>query len=330
MSTATGAENSSRHKLVVDDDAAGTRLDKFIADHGPDLSRMRAKALIQGGCVLGNGATITDASWRVKPGIEIDITVPDAEDPVPVGQDIPLNIVFEDEHLIVIDKPPGLVVHPAAGNYDQTLVNALIFHCGDSLSGIGGVKRPGIVHRLDKDTSGLLVAAKSNAAHTGLASQFEKHSLERAYNAVVWGVLTPPAGTIEGNIGRSPRNRKKMAVVGGGGKTAVTHYQLLKRLGTSNGTVACLVECRLETGRTHQIRVHMTHFGNPVVGDPAYGRRRRAQILTEQAKTAIEALGRQALHACILGFCHPVTGEDLRFESAIPPDMANLVDALQG
>ena len=306
------------------------RLDKFIAERGPDLSRMRAKALIQDGCVLGNGETITDASYRVKPGLAVAISVPEAVSAVPVGQDIPLNIVFEDAHLIVIDKPAGLVVHPAAGNHDLTLVNALIHHCGDSLSGIGGVKRPGIVHRLDKGTSGLLVAAKSDAAHTGLARQFEKHTLERAYMAVVWGALTPPEGTIEGNIGRSPKNRKKMAVVARGGKTATTHFRSRRRLGVSHGTIASLVECRLETGRTHQIRVHLTHIGHPVVGDPAYGRRRRAHVLTEPAKAAVEALTRQALHACILGFRHPVTGENLRFDSPLPDDLENLIEALQG
>jgi len=328
MSTAEKSENATRHEIVVDEEAAGLRLDKFIADHGPDLSRMRAKALIQDGCVLGDGETITDPSDRVKPGLVIAISVPEAAEATPVGQDIPLTVVFEDAHLIVIDKPPGLVVHPAAGNYDGTLVNALLFHCGDSLSGIGGVKRPGIVHRLDKDTSGLLVAAKSDAAHAGLARQFEKHSLERTYNAVVWGALTPTEGTIEGNIGRSPRNRKKMAVVGRGGKTAITHYRSLRRLGRAHGTVASVVECRLETGRTHQIRVHMAHLGHPVVGDPAYGRRRRAHVLTPQAKAAVEALKRQALHACTLGFRHPVTAEDMRFDSPLPDDMENLIAAL--
>jgi 23S rRNA pseudouridine1911/1915/1917 synthase len=334
MSAALETENSARHEIVADENAAGLRLDKFIAEHGPDLSRMRAKALILDGCVLGDGKTITDASYRVKPGLTIIISVPQAVAAAPVGQDIPLQIVFEDEHLIVIDKAVGLVVHPGAGNYDQTLVNALIHHCGDSLSGIGGVKRPGIVHRLDKDTSGLMVAAKSDAAHAGLARQFEQHTLERAYKAVVWGAPTPPEGKIEGNIGRSPRNRKKMAVVGlgpgAGGKTAVTHYRLLRRLGGSHGAIASLVECRLETGRTHQIRVHMTHIGHPVVGDPAYGRRRRAHVLTAAGREAVAALSRQALHACTIGFRHPLTGDDLRFDSQIPADMENLIDALQG
>ncbi len=329
MSAAIEAENTDRHEIIVEDDAAGERLDKFLAEHGPDLSRMRAKALIQSGCVLSNGETIADASHRVKPGLVV-VTVPEAIDPIPVGQDIPLEIVFEDAHLVVIDKPAGLVVHPAAGNYDRTLVNALIFHCGDSLSGIGGVKRPGIVHRLDKDTSGLLVAAKSDAAHVGLATQFEKHTLERTYQAVVWGALTPTEGTIEGNIGRSPRNRKKMAVVERGGKTATTHYRALRRLGTTHGTIASVVECRLETGRTHQIRVHMMHSGHPVVGDPAYGRRRRAHVLTDQAKAAVEAMSRQALHACTLGFCHPITREELRFDSPIPAEIEDLIAALHG
>ncbi|MAO55390.1 MAG: RNA pseudouridine synthase, partial [Rhodospirillaceae bacterium] len=235
----------------------------------------------------------------------------------PEGQDIPLDVVYEDDDLIVIDKPAGLVVHPAAGNADGTLVNALLAHCKGSLSGIGGVERPGIVHRLDKDTSGLMVAAKTDAAHRGLAKQFEDHSIDRAYLAVVWGVPRPTEGEVEGNIGRDPKNRKKMAVVGEGrGKYAKTYYKVVERLGMR----ASLVECRLATGRTHQIRVHMASLGHPVVGDPLYAGRHGRQTgpsgaLPEDVKKTLSDGKGQALHAYILGFNHPVTGERLQFES---------------
>ena len=312
------------HSFTAAEAAAGARLDKLIADHGLDLSRMRVKSLILDGHVRADGATITDPSYQVKPGLTLEIEVPEAVEAEPEGQDIPLTVVFEDAHLIVIDKPAGLVVHPAAGNPDRTLVNALIHHCGDTLSGIGGTRRPGIVHRLDKDTSGLLIAAKTDAAHNGLAAQFAAHSIERAYRAVVWGRPAPAAGTIEGAIGRSPRNRKKMAVVGRGGKHAVTHYKTLKRLGDQ----AALVECRLETGRTHQIRVHMTHIGHPIVGDPLYGRGRGAGKLSAPARQAVENLGRQALHAGVLGFKHPISGDIHRFESELPSDITALISQL--
>ena len=255
---------------------------------------------------------MAEGKRKVKAGEAFVITVPDAAPPAPRGQDMDLAVVYEDDHLIVIDKPKGLVVHPAAGNAEGTLVNALIAHCGASLSGIGGVARPGIVHRLDKDTSGLMVAAKSDLAHRDLSAQFHDHSIDRAYRAVVWGVPRPKEGVIEGNIGRDPRNRKKMAVRVEGGKPAKTFYKVLEPF----RDLAALVECRLATGRTHQIRVHMAHLGHPVVGDPLYGgRRNRGNSLPAGQKAALAHFNTQALHACILGFTHPLTRDRLQFES---------------
>lgn len=321
---------------------AGARLDACLAAEVPELTRTRIKALILDGCVAraeaGGGETISDPSYRVKPGQTFAIRVPDIVDPVPVGQSIPLDVVYEDDELIVIEKPAGLVVHPAAGNPDRTLVNALIAHCGASLSGIGGVARPGIVHRLDKDTSGLMVAAKTDRAHHGLAEQFAEHSIDRAYWAVVWGAPRPREGRIEGNIGRSPVNRKKMAVVERAGKSAVTRYMVMSEFGSAStprgglaaGAAASLVECQLETGRTHQIRVHMTHIGHPLVGDPVYGRARK--LASGAPREAVEALAgfrRQALHAHRLGFRHPTTGERHMFESHMPNDLRELVYCLE-
>jgi len=286
---------------------------------------MRIKGLIQEGQVRADDKVITNISWKVKTGQVFDLIVPQAIEPIPQGQDIPLNVVYEDDYLIVIDKPAGMVVHPAVGNDDGTLVNALIHHCGDSLSGINGVKRPGIVHRIDKDTSGLMVVAKTDLAHAGLAEQFADHSLERAYLAIVRGRPYPAEGTIDEAVGRSPRNRQKMAVVGTGGKHAVTHFKLIQRLGDA----ATLVECRLETGRTHQIRVHMTHIHHPLIGDPVYGRTAKTKNLDPQVREAIKLFTRQALHAYVIGFKHPVTDEQIRFESPIPEDMAALIRALE-
>jgi len=254
--------------------------------------------------------------------------VPDPTPAVPLPQAMALDIVTEDSHLIVLDKPAGLVVHPAPGNPDRTLVNALIAHCGPDFTGIGGVRRPGIVHRLDKGTSGLMVVAKTAAAYAGLAPQFAAREVERAYWAVAWGVPTPKSGEIAGNIGRSPRNRKKMAVLGHGGKPAVTRYKVLGELA---GKRASLVECRLQTGRTHQIRVHMAHLGHPLIGDPVYGRggESRMRALPLAAQAAIKALGRQALHAKTLGFQHPVDGDVTRFDSVLPGDMRELITILE-
>ncbi|MCW6529538.1 RluA family pseudouridine synthase [Sphingomonas sp. MMSM20] len=295
--------------------ADGWRLDRALADAVPTLSRERLKVLIAGGKVSRDGLLVREPARKATAGETFAVTVPD---PVPAhneAQDIPLVIAFEDEHLIVVDKPAGLVVHPAAGNLDGTLVNALLHHCHGSLSGIGGVARPGIVHRIDKDTSGLMVAAKTDRAHEGLAKQFADHSIDRRYLAIVAGVPAPPAGKVDAPLARSPQNRKKIAIVATG-KRAVTHYRTVERLRRD----AALVECRLETGRTHQVRVHMASLGHALLGDPAYGR-------TKQAHRAIlETLGfrRQALHAARLGFIHPITRTALSFDSAMPADMQEL------
>lgn len=308
---------------------AGQRLDKWLSARLPELSRTRVKALIEQGLVTSAGATIADASAKVKAGQDFTVAVPPDAPAEPEAQPIALTVVYEDDDLIVIDKPPGMVVHPAPGSPDQTLVNALLAHCGQSLSGIGGVRRPGIVHRIDKDTSGLLVVAKNDRAHHGLSEQFAAHSLERAYKALVWGLPTPPNGDIEGAIGRSPQDRKKMAVVSHGGKHAHTRYRVIRPLA---GGVVSLVECRLSTGRTHQIRVHMTSIGHPLIGDPVYGRSRSAKLkaLPESARTALAAFPRQALHAYLLGFIHPVSGERLKFESDVASDFSNLIFELDG
>lgn len=312
---------------------AGARLDRFLAAALPALSRSRIKALIEEGAVRRGDETIGDANFRVKPGEAYDVLVPEPIAAEPRGQDIPLTVVFEDADLIVIDKPAGLVVHPAAGNLDGTLVNALIAHCGKSLKGVGGVARPGIVHRLDKDTSGLLVAAKNERAMRSLGKQFAAHAIERAYHAVVWGAPRLGDGVIEGDIGRNPFDRKRMAVLRGRGKPARTRYRVVERFGDPARPFASLLECRLETGRTHQIRVHLTHLGHPLIGDPSYGRARKAA----RAKTEPEAIAyaaaanfpRQALHARLLGFHHPTAQKTMRFESAWPADFEALVLALR-
>jgi 23S rRNA pseudouridine1911/1915/1917 synthase len=314
-----------KHEVAVDAASAGVRLDRVLASALPALSRMRVKALIQAGLVSRDGATISEPSNRVKPGETYAVVVPPAADPTPQGQKIPLHIVYEDDDLIVVDKRAGLVVHPAPGNPDRTLVNALIHHCGESLSGIGGVRRPGIVHRLDKDTSGLIVAAKSDHAHQSLARQFAERSIERAYVAVVWGVPQPLAGEIDAPIGRNPHNRRKMAVVQRGGKRALTRYRVQRRLAAN----ATIVGCRLATGRTHQIRVHLAHTGTPVVGDRLYGRARQAAGASPQAQAIIRAFERQALHAELLGFLHPGTGQAVRFESELPVEMKELISVLE-
>ena len=305
---------SETHTVRIPADLAGERLDKALTALLPSLSRARLQALLAEGRVAdGAGQTVSEAKRKVRAGERYAVAVPPPVPARPRGQAIPLDIVYEDDHLIVIDKPQGLVVHPAAGNADGTLVNALLAHCKGSLSGIGGVERPGIVHRLDKDTSGLMVAAKSDIAHRGLARQFEDHSIDRAYRALVWGVPRPTEGEITGAIGRDPKNRKKMAVRPvGAGKPATTFYRVLERFGDR----AALVECRLATGRTHQIRVHMASIGHPVIGDPLYGgRRARTAGLPPELKNPLSECKSQALHACILGFVHPVTGEELSFSS---------------
>jgi 23S rRNA pseudouridine1911/1915/1917 synthase len=313
---------------VVPADAAGDRLDKVLAAALADLSRSRLRALLDQGCVQSAGRTITDPSQRVKPGQTFDVHVPDPVPAQPEPQALPLTILYEDEDVLVVDKPPGLVVHPAPGNRDRTLVNALLAHCGDSLAGIGGVCRPGIVHRLDKDTSGLLVVAKSERAHAGLSSQFGDRTISRTYTAAVWGLPAPRAGEISGNIGRSPADRKKMAVVDGGGKPALTRYRVIRGF----GAVAALVECRLETGRTHQIRVHLASIGHPLLGDPLYGRTRtaaRLRLVPPAIQAPLFGFPRQALHAWRLEFRHPTTGQTVAFETAMPEDMKQLMDCLE-
>jgi 23S rRNA pseudouridine1911/1915/1917 synthase len=318
--TAPGGER--RVEIQSDADDAGQRLDRVLQRHVPELSRSRFKQLILAGAIAVDGAEQRDPARRVRAGQRFALLLPELEDAVPAAQPIPLAIRFEDEHLIVLDKPAGLVVHPAPGNADGTLVNALLAHCGMSLTGIGGVRRPGIVHRLDKDTSGLLVVAKTEPAHRALSRDFAARRIERAYSAFVWGVPVPTTREISGNIGRSPRNRKKMAVVADGrGKAAVTRYRVERRFADH----AALIECRLLTGRTHQIRVHLAHAGHPLIGDPVYGTRAgRAVTRLGPAGAAIGAFPRQALHARLLGFTHPATGEKLAFESPLPDDLIGL------
>lgn len=306
-------------ETTIGEAQAGLRLDRALAELLPDLSRERIKALIVEGQIVSGGRSL-NPSMKVAVGQDYSITLPAPVALDAVAQDIPLDIVHEDADLIVVDKPAGLVVHPAAGNLDGTLVNALLHHCDGQLSGIGGVARPGIVHRIDKDTSGLLVVAKSDKAHEGLARQFKDHSIDRLYAAIVYGIPTPGTGIVDAWIGRSDADRKKMAVHREGrGKHAVTHYRVMERL-----RGAAMVECRLETGRTHQVRVHMAHLGHPLIGDPVYGRDRKG------FKSILETLGfkRQALHAKRLGFIHPVTEEPLAFDSPLPADMQELLSEL--
>ena len=319
-------ERRSLEHLVAPDEA-GERLDRVLARNHQELSRARIQSLIEGGRLIAGGATITDANYRVKPGERLTLKIPPARPARPEPQDIPLRIAYEDDHLLVVDKPAGLVVHPAAGNPDGTLVNALIAHCGESLSGIGGERRPGIVHRLDKDTSGLMVVAKTDGAHIGLSNALSARTLTREYNALLWGVPDPRDGEIEGDIGRSRRNRKKMDVLREGGKAALTRY----RVERAYGRVASLVACRLATGRTHQIRVHMTHIGHPVVGDPLYGGRHQAltETLPVELQEKLAGFRRQALHARRIAFHHPATNEVIDLQSPLPDDMAALVDSLE-
>ncbi|WP_232629625.1 RluA family pseudouridine synthase [Methylobacterium sp. Leaf118] len=328
-------DETTIHSLVVEPGAAPERLDRVLARGFEDLSRARLQALARDGFVVCDGVAIRDPSRKVAGGSRIEVRVPAPKPAEPQGEALPLAVVHEDDDLIVIDKPAGLVVHPAAGHEDGTLVNRLIAHCGASLSGIGGVRRPGIVHRLDKDTSGLLVVAKNDLAHQGLSAQFADHgrggALERAYLALVWGVPEPRAGTVTAALARSRHNREKIAVVRDGeGRHAVTHYRV-EGVPDAAGLTA-LLRCRLETGRTHQIRVHLAHRGHPLLGDPVYGGafKTKAARLAEAPRAALGALGRQALHAVELGFLHPRTSERLRFESPMPEDFAGLLAALKG
>jgi 23S rRNA pseudouridine1911/1915/1917 synthase len=327
---------SGRLVFTVSADDVGARLDRFLglaaAARRLALSRTRLKALIEAGCVTVDGQVVRDAAAKLIADTTIEVEAPPPDESPLLAQELPLNIVFEDQHLLVLDKPAGLVVHPAAGHEDGTLVNALIAHCGDSLSGIGGVRRPGIVHRLDKDTSGLLVVAKTDAAHQGLSALFADHgrtgSLVREYQALVWGAPSMRNGTVDAPLGRHPHHREKMAVLSPErGRQAVTHWRLKRSFGPVS-----LISCRLETGRTHQIRVHLAHIGHPILGDSVYGAgfKSKAAQLSEEGRLALKELGRQALHAAKLGFVHPVTGEELLFESAPPEDLANLINAMGG
>jgi 23S rRNA pseudouridine1911/1915/1917 synthase len=328
-------QNGQRFEISVNTEDKGARLDRFLADRIKELSRTRLKALILEGEVEVSGRTVRDPEYRVNAGDEIALAVPEAAPAKPKAEKIPLDIVYEDKDVIVIDKPARLVVHPAAGNRSGTLVNALIAHCGASLSGIGGEKRPGIVHRLDKDTSGLLVVAKNDKAHRSLSAQFADHGrtgdLSRGYIAFAWGVPKPERGTIDAPIARDPRSRVKMAVRKGG-KEAVTHYEVLRKyLGADDKPVAVMIECELETGRTHQIRVHLAKAGHPLLGDAVYGAgfQSKAALLPRQAQAALEALNRQALHAFRLAFSHPATGKLLSFESKLPKELAALEKAFK-
>ncbi|MEM9421652.1 MAG: RluA family pseudouridine synthase [Pseudomonadota bacterium] len=327
--------------FTIEDEDVGARLDKWIADRTDDLSRARVKALIEGGALSRDGEVFADPKWKLKLGETYTLTPPPVEDATPKPQDIPLEVLHEDADLIVLNKPAGLVVHPAAGNWSGTLVNALLHHCGESLSGIGGVARPGIVHRLDKETSGVMVVAKSDRAHQGLSQQWATHDIERAYLAICHGSPRPTSGKIEWPLARAQNDRKKMAVVGWDrpeGKEAVTHFKRQTAFGENRAklpgdAVASLIECRLETGRTHQIRVHMSHIGHPLVGDPLYGRQGLSGLkpIDPEAERALAILAkfkRQALHAAILGFDHPISGETLRFETPPPKDFSNLTNAL--
>jgi 23S rRNA pseudouridine1911/1915/1917 synthase len=336
----------TQQSIVVAAAETGERLDRVLARHVADVSRTRLKALIEAGAVALDGRTIRDPSHRVNCGAAIVVDVPEPEPAKPKPEPIPLKVVYEDADIIVIDKPQNLVVHPAAGHWTGTLVNALIAHCGDSLSGIGGERRPGIVHRLDKDTTGLMVVAKNDRAHRALAAQFADHGrsgepFERTYLALVWGAPDRPHGVIDKPLDRHPKSRDRMAVRQGG-REAVTHWQVLERFAAAKPSrrtgkgekpetpVASLLACRLETGRTHQIRVHLAAIGHPVMGDPVYGGgfRTKTALLPPDAQAALEALGRQALHAHILAVKHPSTGEILTFRSELPPDLARLRSAL--
>jgi 23S rRNA pseudouridine1911/1915/1917 synthase len=337
MATDSTPRNSADIRLLqAGAGEAGMRLDRFLARMAPEMSRSRLQALIAQHAVSLNTAelwtTIGDANHRVKLGDVYRLIVPPMVSALPQAQAIPLVIVYEDSDLLVVDKPAGLVVHPAAGNPDGTLVNALLAHCKD-LTGVGGVMRPGIVHRLDKDTSGLIVVAKNERAMKSLSKQFAAHAVERVYNAVIWGAPRLAQGLIEGNLGRSQFDRKRIAVLRDQGKPARTRYKILERFGPERA-FAALVECKLETGRTHQIRVHLAHIGHPLVGDATYGRARQSPRARSPEQTAAyeaaQQFGRQALHAGVLGFHHPTGNKVMHFESPWPADFAALVEALRG
>ncbi len=327
--SATGhSEAATIFEITASAADAGNRLDRFLAAAIGTVSRSRVKALIEAGLASRDQMPVLDPSESIRSGALYRLTQPAAVDAAPKAQEIPLSILFEDRHLIVLNKPAGLVVHPAPGNLDGTLVNALLAHAGEELTGIGGEKRPGIVHRLDKDTSGVMVVAKSEVAHVALSNAFAERDLERSYLALAWGVPSPPSGEVEAPVGRHPTDRKRMAVVTRNGKHALTRYATERAWKTA----CALLRCRLATGRTHQIRVHMAHLGHPLVGDPVYLRRipAAARDLPGATREVLLAFPRQALHAETLGFRHPVTGEMLRFSAPLPPDLLGLLALLDG
>ena len=343
MTDDDAAPIASRLTLTVNADHAGTRLDKWLSDAVEGLTRTRIKALIEAGALTRGGAPFKDGSWRVKEGETYALDIPAPAPAAPAPEAILLDVRYEDDDLIVINKPAGLVVHPGAGNWTGTLVNALIAHCGASLSGVGGVARPGIVHRLDKDTSGLIVAAKNDAAHQALSAAFSVHDIERIYAAIALGCPRPGVGTIDAPLARAS-DRLKMAVVDEDSsrpdmRRAVTHYRVAEIYGRGRArlagdALASLINCTLETGRTHQIRVHLASTGHPLIGDPVYGRGpglaglKPGEPAADRAIAAVAAFRRQALHAAVLGFDHPATGERLRFEAGPPADFLNLKEAL--
>jgi len=330
MSDLENDENILTCTALAED--GGQRLDKVLAVRFPDLSRSRLKALILEGEVSVNDETCTDPSRKVKEGMALALAVPPPLDATPEPEDIPLNIIYEDEALLVIDKQAGLVVHPGAGNWSGTLVNALLHHCGDTLSGIGGVRRPGIVHRLDKDTTGLMVVAKSDEAHQGLSAQLADRTLGRHYKALVWGRLQTAKGHVDQPIGRHPNARLKMTVTRQNSRPAVTHYAVEERYGEA----ASLLDCQLESGRTHQVRVHMAYIKHPLLGDPLYGLQDNAAAsflrkggYGDEEMAEILAFPRQALHAWKIHFIHPLEGEEMEFEAQVPADMRKLINILE-
>ncbi len=340
MSTtpASALRHGSRATYLVGTDDAGARLDAWLARQIPDVSRARLQQVMRDGFVTVGAETVRAANRRIKPGEAYDVTLPEPAPSAVAGEAIALSVVYEDRDVIVIDKPAGLVVHPAAGHATGTLVNALIAHCGESLSGVGGVRRPGIVHRLDKDTSGLLVVAKNDAAHQSLSEQFKSHGLDgrlhRRYMALVWGVLPRPKDRIDAALARSITNRTRISVSKSViARHAVTHYEVVKVFpGATAAAAVSLLRLELETGRTHQIRVHLAHIGHPVLGDPVYGAgfKTRIAALKDDVRAAVERLRRQALHAAALGFEHPRTGKALAFESPLPADIAHILELLGG
>ncbi len=347
-------DETGAFEFAIAADDAGARLDKWLSERIETLTRTRLKALIETGALTRGGEAFTDPSWKLREGETYVLTPPPVADPAPRAEAIALDVVYEDDHLIVVDKPAGLVVHPAPGAWTGTLVNALIHHCGDSLSGIGGVARPGIVHRIDKDTSGLLVVAKNDAAHQGLSAAFSAHDIERVYEAVAVGAPRPGVGTVDAALARKRHDRTKMTVVDElewdeeaedyaprqGARRAITHYRVVESFGRGRAKlagepIASLIDCTLETGRTHQIRVHLASINCPLIGDQTYGRGpglsglKPGEAAADHAIETIRNFRRQALHAKVLGFAHPITGEAMRFERAAPKDFQTLLAALR-